>query len=337
VRVLRNIAVAATSLIVFFALAEAGARLAGFHPKRVPAPMFSWLERGELYTMKPNRNWVMPGDLKLVRVNSLGLRGPEIAPKGLWKRIVLLGDSVAFGYDVAEKKALAARLRRSFSNRGVPLEVVSAAIPGWCARQHRLFLEQHGPSLRPDLVLATVVLNDLPELQKGQAELRASVESANALNWLAERSGVAVAVRQALAASDNPFERPASVRQLATDSDSEESQRSMALEFEELRGLAAAARAQDIPLALVILPFRFQLEEADSDGPQKQLKAFAKSEGIWTLDLLPTLRRSSPESVFLDQVHLSERGNEIVANKTAAWILRHRLIDPAGPPRALAD
>jgi len=329
---LRKIAIALTSLVLFFGLAEGVARLAGMTPKHVAAPMFSWVDRGELYTMEPNRQWVMPGDLKLVRVNSLGLRGPQIGEKGAWERIVLLGDSVAFGYDVVEKEAIAARLQKALFLQGLRLEVINAAIPGWCARQHRLFLETHGRALTPDVVLATVVLNDIPELQHGQAELRASLESANALNWLVRRSALAAGVRSALASSESPFARAASVRELAMKPDSASAREGMAMELDELAGVAAAARDLKARFGLVLLPFRFQLTTPASDAPQRRLRAFAHARGIPVLDLLPALRDHPPADVFVDQVHLSALGNEIVADRIAAWLQRRRLIGPDRRP-----
>src|SRR5262245_15661592 len=47
-----------------------------------------------------------------VRINSLGLRGGEIArpkPKGTW-RVLVLGDSVAFGWGVREEETFEALL-----------------------------------------------------------------------------------------------------------------------------------------------------------------------------------------------------------------------------------
>ena len=56
------------------------------------------------------------------RVNELGLRGPETTrekPPGV-RRIALLGDSIAFGYWVADEQASRASWKRSSGRRPAP-------------------------------------------------------------------------------------------------------------------------------------------------------------------------------------------------------------------------
>lgn len=328
----RNVGIALASLLVFFGVAEAIARLSGVELARERAAGFSWSERGELYTMEPNANWVLPGTGKFVRVNELGLRGPQIGEKGDWQRILLLGDSVSFGYGVAEKKSLPTQLQRRFVRARLPVEVINAGVPGWCARQHRLFLEEHGAALAPDLVLATVVLNDIPELLHGQSELEASVNLANGLRWMAQRSALAAFARNTLAAGENPFARVRYINQLTNEPDSAESRKGMAKELEELGRLADVARELDVPFGLVLFPFKFQVKHAGTEAPQEQIADFAAENEIPVLDVLPTLRDSPGVGAFVDKVHLSEAGNEIVANLLARWLLDQGLIRDGDVP-----
>jgi lysophospholipase L1-like esterase len=277
----------------------------------------------------------MPGKKDLVRANSLGLRGPDIGTKRPGQpRILVLGDSVAFGYDVAEKDALPSVLARSHLDQGILVETISAAVPGWCQRQHRLFLEKHGSSLDPDVVVVVLVLNDIPELQQGQAELEAALRSANAFTWLAEHSALAAMLRSLLGKTVAPFDRPLEgVSDLAYHPDSEAARSAMALEQNELLALARVAREQGRHLVLALVPFRFQLGDPKSDAPQRQIRAFAEEHGIPVLDLLPRLRRHAPEDVFTDNVHLSKTGNLLVAREISDWLLRRRLVGPRSRPR----
>jgi lysophospholipase L1-like esterase len=101
-----------------------------------------------------------------IAVNSLGLRGPE---RGLSKpagtaRILLLGDSFAFGWGVEHDETFGARLERLLAARVGPVEVWSAAVPGWTTDQHYLYLHARGLALDPDLVLLAAGENDLAEL-----------------------------------------------------------------------------------------------------------------------------------------------------------------------------
>jgi len=69
-----------------------------------------------------------------VHINSIGLRSPEIAvpkPPGT-KRVLVLGDSVAFGWGVAEEETFSRRLERALRPQlACPVEVVDAGVTGY--------------------------------------------------------------------------------------------------------------------------------------------------------------------------------------------------------------
>ena len=92
------------------------------------------------------------------RVNSLGLRGPEVVqpkPAGT-KRVVLVGDSYAFGLGVAEAEGIAAQLQTLLPGS----EVVNLGVPGYQTRQEHLLLQRVGFPLEPDLVVLLYFAND---------------------------------------------------------------------------------------------------------------------------------------------------------------------------------
>jgi lysophospholipase L1-like esterase len=101
-----------------------------------------------------------------VAVNALGARGPERgSPKPPdTRRILLLGDSFAFGWGVEQEETFGARLERLLSERVGPVEVLSAAVPGWSTDQQYLYLRVHGLALDPDLILLAEGENDLEEI-----------------------------------------------------------------------------------------------------------------------------------------------------------------------------
>jgi lysophospholipase L1-like esterase len=101
-----------------------------------------------------------------VTVNALGMRGPERGPS---KRpgaatILLLGDSFAFGWGVEQEETFGARLERLLTEQVGPVEVWSAAVPGWTTDQEYLYLRTRGLAVTPDLVLLAAGENDLAEL-----------------------------------------------------------------------------------------------------------------------------------------------------------------------------
>ncbi len=101
-----------------------------------------------------------------VRVNALGQRGPErtaAKPPGV-RRILVLGDSFAFGFGVREEDAFFSVLERLLSERGERVEVMSAAVPGWSVDNSFVYLRTEGFALAPDVVLLAVCENDLNDL-----------------------------------------------------------------------------------------------------------------------------------------------------------------------------
>src|SRR5262249_40740344 len=94
------------------------------------------------------------------RINGEGLRNPETPvarPPGV-KRIAVVGDSIAFGYWVAEEQAFPRQLERML---GGSVEVLDFAVPGYNLDQEIETLRVKAFDYSPDLVLVAFCLNDL--------------------------------------------------------------------------------------------------------------------------------------------------------------------------------
>ena len=101
-----------------------------------------------------------------VRVNALGMRGaepPREKTPGA-RRILVLGDSFAFGWGVGDDETFPARLAARWRRTGDPLELFDAAVPGYAADQHWIFLRERGFALAPDLIVLALCQNDAEDL-----------------------------------------------------------------------------------------------------------------------------------------------------------------------------
>jgi hypothetical protein len=117
---------------------------------------------GTLFRMKPSLDLDL-GSFRL-RTNALGFRGPEISrdkPEGTF-RIVVLGDSVAFGYGVDDEVTFLRRWEKELNAKGPGrFEVVNTGHLVYDTMQEYALLRDDGMRLQPDLVLLVFVANDI--------------------------------------------------------------------------------------------------------------------------------------------------------------------------------
>ncbi len=101
-------------------------------------------------------------------INSLGLRGPEIKEKEVGvTRILLVGDSMVFGWKLKEEDRLSSMLNRYVSDRldtRTRVEFFAIALPGWNVRSETAFLESHLRLLDPDLIIWWSIPNDIEDV-----------------------------------------------------------------------------------------------------------------------------------------------------------------------------
>jgi len=100
-----------------------------------------------------------------VRINSLGLRGPEIGdlPPGGY-RVMVLGDSVVAGFEVPWEETFTAIMESTLTTElAVPVQVINAGVRGYGADQSYLYYRDRGARLKPDVVLFIASENDLAD------------------------------------------------------------------------------------------------------------------------------------------------------------------------------
>ena len=98
-----------------------------------------------------------------VRINTLGLRGPEIRAERSDERgrVLVLGDSYVFGVGVPEEELLTTRLAGfldPYFPRGV--DVANLGVAGYSTDQQVLLWRELGSRLSPDLVILVICDND---------------------------------------------------------------------------------------------------------------------------------------------------------------------------------
>lgn len=97
-----------------------------------------------------------------VSINSLGMRGAEVGDKQAGeRRLLVLGDSVVWGYGVEAEQAFPARLQQRFREAGQPVVVGNAGVPGYGSKHVALHMARMaGPFAADAFVVCGYLGND---------------------------------------------------------------------------------------------------------------------------------------------------------------------------------
>jgi lysophospholipase L1-like esterase len=155
----------ALSLLASLALLEIAVRIRHGAPVRERQPLMR-------VRANPYRGWEMvPGEHHYtyeheVRVNALGLRGPEVGDKRAGEtRVLFLGDSLTYGQGVGEEDTVPAALERELraADPARGWSVVNAGNRAYGTAQELGLLAELGPRIAPDVVLLGWYWNDVQE------------------------------------------------------------------------------------------------------------------------------------------------------------------------------
>jgi lysophospholipase L1-like esterase len=309
-----------------------GALDAGPVPRRL-------LERGAggtpPYRLRPGeRLRVLERD---VRVSSLGLRGPELAPRPPegTRRALVLGDSVAFGWGLDEAESYPARLAEALARRGVAAEVVNAGVPGYSIADEAALYRELLPALAPDAVVLAVSLNDFtPAPSLSPLGILVGFGAEPAPGWLAHSELLAFlrwrfgALRALESDPDRGSRAALYLRAAAIASRKRFYAQADAPGWEPiergLRELRDATRGAGSPLLVAIFPEEDQLEAAAGPRlPQQRWAARCEAQGLRCLDLGPAFQHAAGgPPLFADLQHPSALGTEVAAEATAELLAR---------------
>jgi lysophospholipase L1-like esterase len=140
-------------------------------PEVNPTPLVTdpfvlwWNKPGARKTQPVNPRPFGRNDTWTIENDARGFRGPERPAAGTDEevyRILCVGDSVTFGFNVDQPSAYPRQLEDLLRARhpGARIDVLNAGVPGWSWVQGLRFLEAYGMRVRPDLVIAAHGTND---------------------------------------------------------------------------------------------------------------------------------------------------------------------------------
>jgi hypothetical protein len=155
--------------------------------------LFWALPSGENYNLFPHpiRLWTLPnnGEMRteraVAKINEIGLRSVET--HGSPHRILTLGDSNIFGFDLREEETLHVRIQEEFKAFEIDVDVICGGVPGYSSMQSRILMNEVGWDLLPDLLILGSLLSDSSPAKTPDALRTPSSKwlySSRALMWL---------------------------------------------------------------------------------------------------------------------------------------------------------
>ena len=292
--------------------------------------------------------------------NSLGYRDEEIGEKGDRDyRILVLGDSITVGDYVAADETYPAFIERSLIEAGDPalegrnLRVINAGVGAIDLQNEFAILMETGLSVKPDVVLVGLYLNDayhspVLKIRRLSPALSWSHFLRVASMWLdvsLDRyvyEGTGLRDKDAI---ERARERFVAAHPVA-EGDWHSSQDAFHAVIAERIGGWGYAWSDDfwqkiVPilelmkqvgdergfrLAVLLFPVSYQVQsELLMDEPQREFDRHLTELGVAHIDLLPLLREKYQRdgvNVFYDYCHYKPGGNEYFAKAVADFLLR---------------
>ena len=255
------------------------------------------------------------------RINAQGFRGPALQPgrPGV-KRLAVFGDSIVFGYWVAEGDAFPAQLG---SILGPRVETLNLGVPGYNLDQEVENLRNRVDALRPDMAVFGFCLNDLEGLLSfeyglTQARREARIGPRRALESLLSFSRFAAWIEYRLTERDTRAEFARARNPFGGELYEATPETLDAHLDASLIALAGVVKPRGIAAAIAIFPI---LGNKFENYPYKDLHAriarAAARAGLLSVDLLPCFASYGYQDVRVDVVHPNPMGHRIAAHAAA--------------------
>lgn len=264
-----------------------------------------------------------------VQINSDGLRDHEHAvARDDRYRIVLLGDSFAFGWGVQESENFKSVLERLLNQRR-PTEIINFGIGNYNSEQEvNLFLEK-GLKYHPDKVVVFFFINDAEPMQQPSG-----------LAFLYHSQLVTYVWSKIHALMSDYGDQIHNYKGYYADlyrSDSPGWSKAR----EAFLRLRDVCREHGIELQVVLIPELHELQNYPFADQHRLVASFLSDNGIPVLDLAPLFKdQTEPTKLWVspDDAHANALGHELIANYSADFIAQRKAGDqppaaPGSPPR----
>ncbi|MBN2145386.1 MAG: SGNH/GDSL hydrolase family protein [Candidatus Aureabacteria bacterium] len=284
-----------------------------------------------------------------IKINSIGIRGPELRkhPK---LRIVFLGDSVVFAGGVPFEYTLTAQIEKKMS-QACPekdIECLNFGVTDSGISQYYLKLKYHALEVKPDVVVIGFYLNDSRSPQgflgeEGKVKWEQDLEKSPFYQWEIVKTYHQCFRKWRYTHHPELKDRFKWVRRyLGNKYLEDENDWNSLLEEAEFDWGAAWKKENwttienhlgkinqlchdnQIRLFLVCFPVSLQISiqkpYLNLLDPQEKIRRICARFGIVYYDLIPALKRNQMKPIFIDQCHLTKIGCDVVSQALFEWL-----------------
>lgn len=267
----------------------------------------------------------------LIVINSQGLREedyPLEKPEGVY-RILVLGDSVTFGENVAAEESFPKQMQHLLNEArtGPKVEVLNAGVRGYNTYQELLMLEEVGLLYDPDLVIVCYVVNDADPFSNQAGLINPKYKRLIALKEFVKRHSYLYAFLKRLFVLAKTRTKPGSVEDTTLGHFSEGDPGWLA-SYASLEEIKQVTGERGVRFMMAVMPQIKGIKPGDTYPERNQrihdriLKA-GRDLGIDTVDLLPVLQGHDPEALKIfskDTLHPNPLGHRLLAEKLSGHI-----------------
>lgn len=298
-----------------------------------------------------------------IAINRSGVRDDEeLGPKQPEeRRIAILGDSLVLSVQVPFEQTFGELLERRLNARQsrYRYRVINAGVQGYGPVEELFFFRSVVLPLRPDIVIDTLFVgNDAEEAVTSAPRLAGTArplsetlreDAAARVRRLVRRSMVLQILRLRAVAVTERFSgrlvAPEAPLQSYAEHPAPRIAEGLAIVRRSVEAIRDEASAAGARLAVVLMPARFQVDDADygrlrdavaqsggqlrRDAATERFDRTLADTGIPRFDVLPALRRAlpGPDLFFQQTVHLTPRGHEVVAEALDQFLQQSGLLD----------
>ncbi|MAF50518.1 MAG: hypothetical protein CMH64_00330 [Nanoarchaeota archaeon] len=247
-----------------------------------------------------------------VRINSNGLRDYDYEYENVEnvKRILVLGDSVTFGWGVEFDKIYSKLLEKKLEDT----QVINTGVGNYNTQMEVAFLKEEGIKYDPDIIILGHYINDAemtPEVSNYFLKRKSYLygylwgKYRNSVGKLSEKGNF-------LDYYNNLYKEDFEGRVLFEDA------------INELKDIS---KEKGIPVVIVIIPELHKLDPYPFESVNEFIRTF-EDENTYVLNVLPYLQGYEPESLWVsgEDAHPNEIANDMIAEAIYEKLIKENLV-----------